>query len=40
MSASGSVGPGLPGEVENILMKFFNLGARRGGDLLHLIARL
>ena len=36
MSASGSVGPGFdPGGV-----KIFNLGARRGGDVHSLIARL
>ena len=41
MSASGSVGPGFdPGGVVNFNLKFFNLGARRGGDVHFIIARL
>ena len=38
-SASGSAGP-IPGEDVNIHLKIFNLGARRGGDVHFLIARL
>ena len=41
MSASGSAGPGFdPGGVVNFYLKIFNLGARRGGDVHFLIARL
>ena len=41
MSASGSAGPGsIPGRVVNFNLKIFNLGARRGGDVHFLIARL
>ena len=41
MSASGSAGPGsIPGRVVNFHFKIFNLGARRGGDVHFLIARL
>ena len=36
MSASGSI----PGGVVNFNLKIFNLGARRGGDVRFLIARL
>ena len=41
MSASGSAGPGFDtGGVVNFNFKIFNLGARRGGDVHFLIARL
>ena len=41
MSASGSAGPGFdPGGVVNFHLKIFNLGARRGGDVHFVIARL
>ena len=30
----------IPGRVVNFLLKIFNLGARRGGDVHFLIARL
>ena len=41
MSASGSAGPGFdPGRVVNFHLKIFNLGARKGGDVHFLIARL
>ena len=41
MSASGSAGPGFdPGGVVNFHLKIFNLGARGGGDVHFLIARL
>ena len=41
MSASGPAGPGFdPGGVVNFNLKIFNLGARRGGDVHFLIARL
>ena len=41
MSASGSAGPWFdPGEVVNFHLKIFKLGARRGGDVHFLIARL
>ena len=41
MSASGSVGPGFdPGGVLNFHLKIVKLGARRGGDVQLLIARL
>ena len=41
MSASGSASPGFdPGGVVNFHLKIFNLGARRGGDVHFLIARL
>ena len=39
MSASGSAGS-IPGGVVNIHLKIFNLGARRGGDVHFLVARL
>ena len=39
MSASGSAGS-IPGEVVNFHLKIFNIGARRGGDVHFLIARL
>ena len=40
-SASCSAGLGFdPGEVVNFYLKMFNLGARRGGDVHFLIARL
>ena len=37
MSASGSAGPGW---LVNFHLKIFSLGARRGGDVHFLIARL
>ena len=46
MSASGSAGPGFyprrgsKFSFENFHLKIFNLGARRGGDVHFLIARL
>ena len=41
MSASGSEGSGFdPSGVINFYLKTFNLGARRGGDVHFLIARL
>ena len=41
MSASGSAGPGsVPVGVVNFHLKIFNLGARKGGDVHFLIARL
>ena len=41
MSVSGSAGPGsIPGGVVTFHLKIFNLGARRGGDVHFLIARL
>ena len=41
MSASGPTGPGFNlGGVVNFNLKIFNLGARRGGDVHFLIARL
>ena len=42
MSASGSAGPGFNPRrgFENFNLKIFNLGARRGGDVHFLIARL
>ena len=41
MSASGSaVRDSIPGGVVNFNFKIFNLGARRGGDVHFLIARL
>ena len=43
MSASGSAGPGFDprrGRVVNFHLKIFNSGARRGGDVHFLIARL
>ena len=41
MSASGSADPGFdPGGVVNFHFKIFNLGARKGGDVHFLIARL
>ena len=41
MSASGSAGRGsIPGGVVNFNLRIFNLGARRGGDVHFLIARL
>ena len=39
MSASGSAGS-IPGGVVNFHSKIVNLGARRGGDVHFLIARL
>ena len=39
MSVSGSAGS-IPGEVVNFHLKSFNLGAKRGGDVYFLIARL
>ena len=41
ISASGSAGPGFdPGWVVNFHLEIFNLGARRGGDVHFLIARV
>ena len=41
MSASGSAGPEFdPGGIVNFNLKMFNLGARRGGDVNFIIARL
>ena len=41
MSASGSAGPGFDsGGIVNFHLKIFNLGARGGGDVHFLIARL
>ena len=41
MSASGSADPGFdPRGVVNFHLKIFNLGARRGGDVHFLMARL
>ena len=41
MSASGSAGPGFdPKGVVNFHLKLFNLGARSGGDVHFLFARL
>ena len=41
ISASTSAGPGFnPQRVVNLDLKIFNLGARRGGDVHFLIARL
>ena len=41
MSASDSAGPGsIPSGVVNFNLKIFSLGARRGGDVHFLIARL
>ena len=41
MSVSGSVGPEFdPGGVVNFHLHILNLGARRGGDVHFLIARL
>ena len=41
MFASGSAGPGFdPRRGSKFYLKIFNLGARRGGDIHFLIARL
>ena len=41
MSASGPAGPGFdPGGVINFKLNIFTFGARRGGDVHFLIARL
>ena len=41
MSASGSAGPGFdPWRGNKFSFEIFNLGARRGGDVHFLIARL
>ena len=41
ISASGSAGPGsILGEVVNFHLKILNFGARRGGDVHVLVARL
>ena len=41
MCASGSAGLGFdPRQVSKFYLKIFNLGARRGGDIHFLIARL